>query len=177
MHPSDWWEQQSRLLAVPKHQHRRIRVSRNQICRRKTQKPGEPPPGAPPAFGTAPAVGPQVSTSTFAEAEKLVQVEMTPADRAQAADSWRTTMASLYERRTGPKKVELESTLAPASRWDPVLPGEKAAPQRDQFVWTKADPGPLPAKRRGSGLCACYASRPLDRKAPAHFRENHAALS
>jgi Asp-tRNA(Asn)/Glu-tRNA(Gln) amidotransferase A subunit family amidase len=89
-------------------------------------------------------VGPQVSTSTFAEAEKLVQVEMTAPDRTQAADSWRTTMASLYERRTGPKRVELESTLAPASRWDPVLPGEKAAPQRDQFVWTKADPGPLP---------------------------------
>jgi Asp-tRNA(Asn)/Glu-tRNA(Gln) amidotransferase A subunit family amidase len=109
------------------------------------QKPGEPPPGAPPAFGTAPPVGPPVSTSTFAEAEKLVQVEMTAADRTQAADSWRTTMASLYERRTGPKKVELESTLAPASRWDPVLPGEKAAPQRDHFVWTKADPGPLPS--------------------------------
>jgi Asp-tRNA(Asn)/Glu-tRNA(Gln) amidotransferase A subunit family amidase len=82
---------------------------------------------------------------TFAEAEKLVRVEMTAQDRTQAADSWRTTMASLYERRTGPKKVELESTLAPASRWDPVLPGEKAVPQRDQFVWTKADPGPLPS--------------------------------
>ena len=45
-------------------------------------------PGAPPAFGTAPAVGPEVSAATFAEAEKLVQVEMTVADRAQAASNW-----------------------------------------------------------------------------------------
>jgi Asp-tRNA(Asn)/Glu-tRNA(Gln) amidotransferase A subunit family amidase len=40
--------------------------------------------------------------------------------------------------------VELEPTLAPYSRWNPVLPGETAGPQRDLFVWSKADPGPLP---------------------------------
>src|SRR5260370_41693146 len=32
------------------------------------------PPGAPPAFGTGPAVGPNVSPATFAEAEKLLQL-------------------------------------------------------------------------------------------------------
>ena len=32
--------------------------------------------GAPPAFGTAPPVGPEVSTETFVEAEKLMQVTM-----------------------------------------------------------------------------------------------------
>jgi hypothetical protein len=31
------------------------------------------PPGAPPAFGAGPAVGPEVSVTTFAESEKLVQ--------------------------------------------------------------------------------------------------------
>src|SRR5580658_11008613 len=72
------------------------------------QKPGEPPAGTPPAFGTGPAVGPEVSTATFAEAEKVVQVEMTAADRAMAASSWRGNMASLYERRTGPHKVTIE---------------------------------------------------------------------
>ena len=41
--------------------------------------------GTPPAFGTAPAVGPEVSPATFAEAEKLVRYEMKAADRAQAA--------------------------------------------------------------------------------------------
>jgi Asp-tRNA(Asn)/Glu-tRNA(Gln) amidotransferase A subunit family amidase len=92
------------------------------------------PPGAPPAFGTAAPVGPEVSPATFAEAEKLVEVEMTPSDRAQAASNWRMQMAPLYERRTGPRKVALESTLAPASQWNPSLPGVKARPSHRAFV-------------------------------------------
>src|SRR5215472_17231650 len=63
-----------------------------------------PPAGAPPAFGTAPDVGPPVSTGTFAEAEKLVQFELRPDERAMAAGNWRKSMAPLYERRTGPRK-------------------------------------------------------------------------
>jgi Asp-tRNA(Asn)/Glu-tRNA(Gln) amidotransferase A subunit family amidase len=86
-----------------------------------------------------------VTVSTFAEAEKLVQVPMSNAERVMAAASWRKTMAGLYERRTGPRKLALEPTLAPASRWDPVLPGQKALPQRDRFTRSDADPGPLPA--------------------------------
>src|ERR1041385_7724524 len=72
------------------------------------QKPGELPPGAPPAFGTAPAVGPAVSPITFVEAEKLVQVELKDADIKMAAATWRTNLAPVYERRTGPRKIELE---------------------------------------------------------------------
>ncbi len=34
-------------------------------------------PGAPTAWGTSPEVGPSVSPATFAEAEKLIQVQMT----------------------------------------------------------------------------------------------------
>ena len=111
----------------------------------KAQKPAELPPGAPPAFGTAPAVGPEVSPTTFAEAEKLMQVELSAAERAVAAGSWRTTMAALYERRTGPRKVGLEAAIAPYSQWDPVLPGQSRGPARDRFIRTKNDPGPLPA--------------------------------
>ncbi|HEY6263445.1 MAG TPA: amidase [Candidatus Acidoferrum sp.] len=103
------------------------------------------PPGAPPAFGTGPAVGPAVTPTTFAEAEKLVQVEFTSAHRVQAADSWRVNMASLYERRTGRHSVALEPTLAPWSRYISVLPGQPGGPQRDQFIRSKTDPGPLPA--------------------------------
>jgi len=110
-----------------------------------TQKPGEPPPGAPPAFGTAPAVGPEVSPVTFAQAEKLVDVELTAAERSQAAGNWRSAMAPLYERRIGPRKVAIESTVAPWSRWDSALPGQKPGPDRDEFIRTKLDPGPLPA--------------------------------
>jgi len=80
-------------------------------------------PGAPPAFGTAPPVGPEVSAGTFAEAEKLVHIEMSEADRAQAAGNWRQAMAPLYERRTGPRKMTLESSVAPATVWNPVLAG------------------------------------------------------
>ena len=88
------------------------------------QKPEAPPPGAPPAFGTAPSVGPEVSPAIFADAEKLVQVQMTAAEREQAAGNWRSSMAPLYERRTGPKKVAIESTVSPYSLWNPILPGQ-----------------------------------------------------
>jgi Asp-tRNA(Asn)/Glu-tRNA(Gln) amidotransferase A subunit family amidase len=110
------------------------------------QQPADLPPGAPPAFGAGPAVGPEVSPSTFAEAQKLVRFELTAPERAMAAGSWRQTMAAIYERRTGPRKVALESTLAPASRWNPILPGLKTGPERDRFVRSSTDPGPLPAR-------------------------------
>jgi Asp-tRNA(Asn)/Glu-tRNA(Gln) amidotransferase A subunit family amidase len=110
------------------------------------QNPADLPPGAPPAFGAGPAVGPEVSATTFAEAEKLVQFEMTPDERTVAADSWRKTMAYLYERRTGPRKLALPTTIAPATRWDPILPGQKSGPQHDRFVRSAIDPGPLPAR-------------------------------
>jgi Asp-tRNA(Asn)/Glu-tRNA(Gln) amidotransferase A subunit family amidase len=103
------------------------------------------PPGSPSAFGTGPAVGPEVSPATFAEAEKLARVQLTPAERTQAAASWRLNMAALMERRTGPRSVALEPTLAPFSRYDSVLPGQHAAAQRDRFVRTNFDPGPLPS--------------------------------
>ncbi|MCU1296409.1 MAG: Amidase [Acidobacteriaceae bacterium] len=111
----------------------------------KAQVSTDLPPGSPSAFGTSPAVGPEVTISTFAEAEKIVQFPLSDSERAMAAASWRKTMAGLYERRTGPRKLALEPTLAPASRWDPVLPGQKTVPQRERFVRSNADPGPLPA--------------------------------
>ena len=110
----------------------------------QAQNPSDLPPGAPPAFGVGPAVGPEVSPNTFAEAEKLVQVELTENERNVAAGSWRKTMAALYERRTGPRKVTLDAALAPATRWNPVLPGMKVGPSRDRFQRSKTDPGPLP---------------------------------
>jgi Asp-tRNA(Asn)/Glu-tRNA(Gln) amidotransferase A subunit family amidase len=110
------------------------------------QQPEKTPPGMPSAFGEGPAIGPAVSPATFAEAEKLVQVRMTEAHRALAAHTWASTMAPLYERRTGPRKVALEAALAPASVWDPILPGLRATPERNRFVRSQADPGPLPAR-------------------------------
>jgi Asp-tRNA(Asn)/Glu-tRNA(Gln) amidotransferase A subunit family amidase len=105
----------------------------------------EPPAGAPVAFGTSAPVGPDVSAATFAEAEKLVQVNLKPADRAQAAGNWRNSMAALFERRTGPRKVALDPAVSPYSNWNPVLPGQPSGPARDRFVRSSADPGPLPS--------------------------------
>jgi Asp-tRNA(Asn)/Glu-tRNA(Gln) amidotransferase A subunit family amidase len=91
-------------------------------------------------------VGPEVSAADFASAEKLVRVELTPADRAQAAGNWRKSMASTMERRTGPRKVVLEPSLAPATRWDPLIPGVPAGPARDRVVRSPAGPAPLPRR-------------------------------
>ncbi|MEO7041178.1 MAG: amidase, partial [Gemmatimonadaceae bacterium] len=102
-------------------------------------------PGAPSAFNTAPPVGPAVSTGTFAEAEKLAQVQFTDAQRQMAAASWRTSMAPLLERRTGPRKIALEATLSPATRWDPASASSTSNPSSDKFARSAADPGPLPA--------------------------------
>ena len=111
----------------------------------EAQEPSKLPPGAPSAFGTGPAVGPEVSPTTFLEAEKLTRVQFTPAERAQAANSWRVNMAALLERRAGPRNVALESTVAPFSRYDSVLPGQHAGPQRDRFIRSNPDSGPLPS--------------------------------
>jgi len=112
---------------------------------RPEQKTDSPPAGAPPTFGTAPEVGPEVSAATFAEAQKLAQVQLSDAEREMAAASWRRSMASMLERRTGPRKIALDPTLAPATQWNPVLPGIQVGPARDIFVPSKAEPGPLPA--------------------------------
>ena len=103
------------------------------------------PPGAPPAFGTASPAGPEVSVQTFVEGEKLVQFEMTPAERAQATLNWREAMAPLYERRTGPRKIALESDLAPATQWNPTLPGTHPVDIENNFVRSPATGTPLPA--------------------------------
>jgi hypothetical protein len=63
------------------------------------------PAGSPPAFGTAPSVGPEVNAATFEEASKLMRVTLKPAERVQAAGNWREMMAPLLERRTGPRRV------------------------------------------------------------------------
>jgi Asp-tRNA(Asn)/Glu-tRNA(Gln) amidotransferase A subunit family amidase len=107
--------------------------------------PTQEPAGMPPAFGTAKPVGPEVSEETFVEAEKLVQVNLNKADIALAAKTWRVNLAPLYERRVGPRKMELQGGLAPWSRWDAVLPGTKAGPERNRLARSTTDVGPLPS--------------------------------
>jgi Asp-tRNA(Asn)/Glu-tRNA(Gln) amidotransferase A subunit family amidase len=117
-------------------------------CRRQQQQSAgtTPPttPGAPPAFGTAPEVGPVISPATFAEAEKLAQVSMTDAERELAVTNWRRLMATLVERRVGPRKVALDAELVPATRWDPRNTAGTAGPSTDKFVRSPSDHVPVP---------------------------------
>jgi Asp-tRNA(Asn)/Glu-tRNA(Gln) amidotransferase A subunit family amidase len=109
-------------------------------------------PGAPPTFGATPAVGPEVTPATFAEAEKLMQVQLSPAERQMAAGSWRVSLASTMERRTGPRKLAIEDGVAPATVWTPATVGAQAAvgapagPRHERFVRSRNDAGPLPAR-------------------------------
>jgi len=114
--------------------------------RLRAQNPSNLPPGAPQAFGAGPAFGPEVTAATFAEAEKLVQFPLSDAERAEAASSWRKTLAAVYERRVGPNKLALEDGLAPATTWNPMIPGAVNVVRENRFVRSKAEPGPLPAK-------------------------------
>jgi len=104
------------------------------------QNPSQLPPGAPPAFGTGQGMGPQVSPETFVEAEKLMQVELTKPQLDQAATSWRGNISFMYERRTGPRKVELPASVVPYSTWNPALPGIQAGPKENRFVRSHAAP-------------------------------------
>ena len=109
---------------------------------------GELPPGAPSAFATSQPVGPEVSAGTFAEAQKLMQVDLGAAELQQAAGSWRVAMAPLYERRMGPREVQIEDSIAPATTWVPLLLENGSGPEHDKFVRSKDDAGRLPSDDR-----------------------------
>jgi len=106
--------------------------------------PASMTPGAPPAFGTSAPVGPAVTPATFAEAEKLMQVELSAAELAEAAGNWQQSMAPLYERRQGPKKLALADTDVPATLWNPAIPQVAIGVGRDIFVGTGGRDLPLP---------------------------------
>jgi len=54
-------------------------------------------------------------------------------------------MAPLYERRTGPRKLALENSLAPATQWNPSLPGvPRAKATGNSFVRSADANAPLP---------------------------------
>ncbi|HTA68321.1 MAG TPA: amidase [Bryobacteraceae bacterium] len=54
-------------------------------------------------------------------------------------------MAPLYERRAGPRKFFPPQSVAPATRWDPMLPGLEAGPRSDRFIRTPSTHNPLPS--------------------------------
>ena len=108
--------------------------------------PASPTPGAPPTFGAGPAIGPEISAETIAEAEKLVQTKMNLAQRTMAANSWQVSMASIMERRTGPRKLELAPSLVPATQWTPLSGDSRPLQMVHRFVQTTLKDLALPSK-------------------------------
>ena len=74
-----------------------------------------------------------------------MQVTLTAAEREQAAASWRQSLAQYLERRTGPRTVTIADSDAPATVWNPLLPGIPPPSLRDRFVRSKSDGAPLPS--------------------------------
>ncbi|XHS79737.1 amidase [Burkholderiaceae bacterium UC74_6] len=111
-----------------------------------SNKPDAAPAGMPPAWGTAAGVGPEITPQTIAEASKLAQVSMKPAEITQLAGAWRTTMAPLMERRSGPKKLALPDAVAPATLWQPLqfAPKANASSKRQPFKRSPDAGKPLP---------------------------------
>jgi Asp-tRNA(Asn)/Glu-tRNA(Gln) amidotransferase A subunit family amidase len=84
---------------------------------------GTPGAGPPPS-------GPPVSAATFTEAEKLMRVTFTPAQRTQAAESWNQNMGPFFDRRS----FHLAETDVPGMVWNPVLRGIGRMPKRNRVV-------------------------------------------
>ena len=56
----------------------------------------------------------------------------------------------------GPRKVAIESSIAPWSQWNAALPGHRAGPGRDRFLRSDADAGPLPATDEAIAFSPVY---------------------
>ena len=146
-------------------------------CRKPTPDSAAPPPGAPPAFGTAPDVGPPVSPSTFAEAEKLVQFELSAADRQMAAGNWRKSHGAALRAPHRAAQVLSAVRVAPATRWDPVLPGQHGGPRPRSLHPHTRRARPPSRQRPGHRLRSAVPPLALDRNAQAHLRAPHPHLS
>jgi len=100
---------------------------------------------------------------------------MSPADRSLAAGTGSRSLASVYERRTGPRNAP-SNLHRPRIALGPDAPRIKSAAVRDRLPAQSGQRAPLPAKDED------IASRPsrtcsLDRIAPDHLRTPHQHLS
>jgi Asp-tRNA(Asn)/Glu-tRNA(Gln) amidotransferase A subunit family amidase len=107
--------------------------------------PAAPTPGAPPAFGTATGIGPDVTAADFAAAEKLMQVTNTADERAMMAESWRRTLSSTMARRSGEHRTSIPPELSPATTWSPAKAVGAAVPDHARFARSADAAGSVPA--------------------------------
>ncbi|MHC5008397.1 MAG: amidase [Planctomycetota bacterium] len=98
-----------------------------------------PPPSGSGDTPRADDDGPPITRATITEAEKLAAVEFTDEERALILEGLEDQLTR-YRRR---QSVELTNDLAPATVFDPRLPGTSVE-QANRVVPSSADPGPLP---------------------------------
>lgn len=102
----------------------------------------DPPADAPPTEPT-PQEAPDpnaITADTLREAEKLAGIELTPEERAMALEGLENEVAKFRRRR----EFTLENDLAPATVFDPRLPGVSYGPNHSTVIRSNVDPGPLP---------------------------------
>ena len=111
------------------------------------QKPGEPPAGTPPAFGTGPAVGPEVSAGTFAEAEKVVQ-QSGDEPRGPRDGGCKAGGAATWRRCTSGERARIK--WRSRRKWRRTRTGIRSCrdrseglPERERFVRSSNDAGDL----------------------------------
>lgn len=86
-----------------------------------------------------------VDAQTFRAAERLVQVELTDAELAQAASNWSEGIATVYERRTGPRRLTLPDQAVPWSLGNPLNSrGAGSPPAAGRVRRSRATAGALP---------------------------------
>ena len=84
----------------------------------------------------------EFEAETIAAAERVMGVRYTEAERAMMRGNLAPQIESARKRR----ELDFPNDLAPATRFDPRLPGFRApAPQRP-LRWSETDPGPPPAR-------------------------------
>jgi Asp-tRNA(Asn)/Glu-tRNA(Gln) amidotransferase A subunit family amidase len=103
--------------------------------------PAVPPPPVPGSFGVGAAAPAGISEQTVAEAEKLFGVAYRPEQRTQIVASLGDQLSWPVKRRT----VPLPFPAAPATRFDPLLPGMKPPAGRSRLVRPTGPTPPMPA--------------------------------
>ena len=115
--------------------------------------PNAPPPapqtpaaaGAPPTFGTGPGAGPPVTAETFAEAEKLVQITMTPAERQQAGRLVALIAGAVPRAAHRAAESGARGHRCARDTLESAAAGHPAPPAIDRFVRSAATGAPLPS--------------------------------
>jgi Asp-tRNA(Asn)/Glu-tRNA(Gln) amidotransferase A subunit family amidase len=95
---------------------------------------GAAPDAGPAVPGPLPAGG-AITPVTFAEAEKLADVQYTPAERALAASSWPVIMGPVVAER---HRYHPADSVVPACLWDPRIPGAPSGPARTRVVFSRS---------------------------------------